>query len=120
MSAPLQLLAEGLSRSFGDREVVRKVASTLSPGEVVGLLGPNGAGKTTIFRMLSGALRPSQGTVKLDAVGDHALASFSSSAKGSDLFATGGFCFSPSLRVAEYRAGARNRGVPIRPREKYD
>ena len=68
MSAPLQLVAEGLSRSFGDREVVRKVGLDLSPGEVVGLLGPNGAGKTTIFRMLSGALRPSEGTVKLDGV----------------------------------------------------
>ena len=65
MSASPQLLAEDLSRSFGDREVVRKVGLTLSPGEVVGLLGPNGAGKTTIFRMLSGALRPSQGTVTL-------------------------------------------------------
>ena len=65
MSASPQLLAENLSRSFGDREVVRKVGLTLSPGEVVGLLGPNGAGKTTIFRMLSGALRPSQGTVTL-------------------------------------------------------
>ncbi len=65
MSASPQLLAEDLSRTFGDREVVRKVGLTLSPGEVVGLLGPNGAGKTTIFRMLSGALRPSQGTVTL-------------------------------------------------------
>ena len=65
MSASPQLLAEDLSRSFGDREVVRQVGLTLSPGEVVGLLGPNGAGKTTIFRMLSGALRPSQGTVTL-------------------------------------------------------
>ena len=65
MSASPQLMAEDLSRSFGDREVVRKVGLSLSPGEVVGLLGPNGAGKTTIFRMLSGALRPSQGTVTL-------------------------------------------------------
>ena len=66
MSEEPRLAAEGLSRAFGSRHVVRNVALTLSPGEVVGLLGPNGAGKTTIFRMLSGALRASEGSVSLN------------------------------------------------------
>lgn len=66
MSEEPRLAAEGLSRAFGGRHVVRNVALTLSPGEVVGLLGPNGAGKTTIFRMLSGALRASEGSVSLN------------------------------------------------------
>ena len=61
MSEAPRLVAQGLSRRFGRRDVVRDVAVDLSPGEVVGLLGPNGAGKTTIFRMLSGALRASEG-----------------------------------------------------------
>ena len=66
MSEAPRLVAEGLSRRFGRRDVVRDVAVDLSPGEVVGLLGPNGAGKTTIFRMLSGALRASEGQVTLN------------------------------------------------------
>ena len=66
MSEEPRLAAEGLSRAFGGRHVVRNVALTLSPGEVMGLLGPNGAGKTTIFRMLSGALRASEGSVSLN------------------------------------------------------
>ena len=65
MSEAPRLVAQGLSRRFGRRDVVRDVAVDLSPGEVVGLLGPNGAGKTTIFRMLSGALRASEGQVTL-------------------------------------------------------
>ena len=66
MSEAPRLVAKGLSRRFGRRDVVRDVAVDLSPGEVVGLLGPNGAGKTTIFRMLSGALRASEGQVTLN------------------------------------------------------
>ena len=66
MSEAPRLVAEGLSQRFGRRDVVRDVAVDLSPGEVVGLLGPNGAGKTTIFRMLSGALRASEGQVTLN------------------------------------------------------
>lgn len=66
MSEAPRLAAEGLCRRFGRRDVVRDVAVDLSPGEVVGLLGPNGAGKTTIFRMLSGALRATEGRVSLN------------------------------------------------------
>ena len=66
MSEAPRLAAEGLCRRFGRRDVVRDVAVDLSPGEVVGLLGPNGAGKTTIFRMLSGALRATEGRVGLN------------------------------------------------------
>jgi ABC-2 type transport system ATP-binding protein len=59
------IAAEGLSRSFGGRQVVRDVRFTVSPGEVVGFLGPNGAGKTTTMRMLLGLLRPSSGRARL-------------------------------------------------------
>ena len=56
---------EGLTKRYGDREVVRCVDLEIHPTEVVGLLGPNGAGKTTTFNMLAGGIRPSEGQVFL-------------------------------------------------------
>jgi lipopolysaccharide export system ATP-binding protein len=58
-----QIKAQGVSKSFGQREVVKEVSLNLGLGEVVGLLGPNGAGKTTTFYMLLGIIRPSKGQV---------------------------------------------------------
>ncbi len=63
---PGGLKAQGLSKRYGSREVVKDVALDLQQGEVVGLLGPNGAGKTTTFYMLVGIIKPNQGEVYLD------------------------------------------------------
>ena len=60
-----RLEAEGLSRSFGAHRAVDAVSFGLAAGEVLSLLGPNGAGKTTLLRLLSGALRPTEGVVRL-------------------------------------------------------
>jgi energy-coupling factor transporter ATP-binding protein EcfA2 len=48
------LRTEGLTKTYGDRTVVRSVDLDVTSGEVVGLLGPNGAGKTTTFSMVVG------------------------------------------------------------------
>ena len=48
--------------------VIDGVSLDVSAGEVVGILGPNGSGKTTLLRLLSGALQPDAGTVRLDGV----------------------------------------------------
>jgi lipopolysaccharide export system ATP-binding protein len=55
----------GLTKRYGDRNVVDRLDLEVHPGEVVGLLGPNGAGKTTSFSMIVGGLRPTQGRVFL-------------------------------------------------------
>ncbi|GAB3250999.1 ABC transporter ATP-binding protein [Chitinimonas naiadis] len=47
---------------------VRDVSFRVEPGEVLGLLGPNGAGKTTTLRMLSTAIAPTAGGVRVDGV----------------------------------------------------
>lgn len=60
------LRAEGLTKSYGGRTVVRGVDLDISSGEVVGLLGPNGAGKTTTFSMVVGLVGPDSGRVMLD------------------------------------------------------
>ncbi len=56
----------GLCKSFGGFTAVSDVEFSLSKGEILGLIGPNGSGKSTIFNMLSGALRPNAGSVKLE------------------------------------------------------
>jgi len=57
---------EHLTRQYGALTAVRDVGFRIERGEVVGLLGPNGAGKTTIMKMMTGALEPTSGTVRLD------------------------------------------------------
>lgn len=48
--------------------VLKSVSVTVPHASVVGLLGPNGSGKTTLLKVLSGALRPTQGTIEFDGV----------------------------------------------------
>ena len=60
------LVAEGLRKSYRQREVVREFGLTLDAGEVVGLLGPNGAGKTTCFYMIVGLVPADAGRIVLD------------------------------------------------------
>jgi lipopolysaccharide export system ATP-binding protein len=60
------LTAEGLSKRFKARQVVKDISLQLASGEVVGLLGPNGAGKTTAFYMIVGLIPCDAGTIRLD------------------------------------------------------
>ncbi len=55
------IIAENLTRRFGDRLAVENLSLKISEGEVFGFLGPNGAGKTTTVRMLAGLIAPSAG-----------------------------------------------------------
>ena len=59
------LRTENLVKDYGKRTVVRDVCLELNKGEIVGLLGPNGAGKTTSFYMITGMIRPTEGSVYL-------------------------------------------------------
>jgi ABC-2 type transport system ATP-binding protein len=61
---------QGLSKRFGDLRAVDHISLEVARGELFGLLGPNGAGKTTTISMISGLLRPDEGTVTL---GDYNL-----------------------------------------------
>lgn len=54
----------GLSKSFGSRQVVSGFNLRVDPGEVVGLLGANGAGKSTTFRMIVGLHTVDAGTIE--------------------------------------------------------
>jgi len=66
-----QLLNDGLivnkiSKTYGNKKVVRDISLSINRGEIVGLLGPNGAGKTTTFYMIVGLVKPDTGSILLD------------------------------------------------------
>jgi ABC-2 type transport system ATP-binding protein len=57
---------QDLSKRYGDFQATSGVTLQVGAGELFGLLGPNGAGKTTTIKMLTGVLRPTSGTAKVD------------------------------------------------------
>lgn len=59
------IVAEHITKYYGDRAAVSDVSFSIGEGEVVGLLGLNGAGKTTILKILSGLLVPTSGRVSV-------------------------------------------------------
>ncbi len=54
-----------LDLSYGGVQALRKVAFSVSTGEIFGLLGPNGSGKTSLFRVLTTLLSPSAGSISV-------------------------------------------------------
>ena len=66
-----QILDEGLfirkiSKSIGNKPIIRDISLNLKKGEIVGLLGPNGAGKTTTFYIIVCLIKPDTGSIYID------------------------------------------------------
>jgi len=59
------IIADRLTRRFGDRLAVDAVSFEVARGEIFGFLGPNGAGKSTTVRMLTGFVPPSEGQARI-------------------------------------------------------
>ncbi|MBL8035109.1 MAG: energy-dependent translational throttle protein EttA [Leptospiraceae bacterium] len=55
------IIAENVSKSFGDKLLYENLNFELPPNGIVGIIGPNGAGKTTLFRMIMGLEKPDSG-----------------------------------------------------------
>jgi NitT/TauT family transport system ATP-binding protein len=62
-----KLSIAGLSKRFGDLEVLRAIGADIARGEFVSLVGPSGCGKTTFLRIVAGLERASDGEVRIDA-----------------------------------------------------
>mgnify|MGYP000861816434 CR=1 FL=1 len=57
------LVLDGISKSFGEKQVLRNISAEVKRGEHIALLGPNGSGKTTLLKILAGKL-DSSGAVR--------------------------------------------------------
>ena len=68
------ILAQNLTKTFGDLKAVDDVSFDVAQGEIFAFLGPNGAGKTTTIKMLTTLLKPTSGKVEIDGI-DPATAS---------------------------------------------
>ena len=64
----VRIVADRLTKRFGDFVAVNEVSFEAPRGEIMGFLGPNGAGKSTIIRVLCGLLRPSGGRAEVAGV----------------------------------------------------
>ncbi|SMG57528.1 amino acid ABC transporter ATP-binding protein, PAAT family [Paenibacillus aquistagni] len=57
---------QGVTKTFGDLEVIKGIDLALYPGEKMALIGPSGSGKTTLGRMLMTLEEPTTGTILID------------------------------------------------------
>ncbi len=60
---------ERVTKNFGGVQALSEVSFQVSKKEIIGIIGPNGAGKTTLFNLISGALRPTSGSFRLEGSG---------------------------------------------------
>jgi ABC-2 type transport system ATP-binding protein len=60
------IVAEGLTKDYGDKRAVDGLTFTVQPGIVTGFLGPNGSGKSTTMRLILGLDRPTAGDVTVN------------------------------------------------------
>jgi len=56
--------ADRVSKSYGDRTIIRDFTLRIQRGDRIGIVGANGAGKTTLLKLLTGELQPDEGKVE--------------------------------------------------------
>ena len=64
------LESKGISIRFGGLQALLDINVQVKEQELVGLIGPNGAGKTTFFNIITGFLKPAEGSITFKNEGD--------------------------------------------------
>lgn len=69
----MMLIAEGLTKRYGQVEVLKGISLTIAAAEVVSIVGASGAGKTTLLQVLSSLDYPDSGSILVDGMALHNL-----------------------------------------------
>tara|TARA_B100000003_G_C10895200_1_gene356857 strand:+ start:173 stop:949 length:777 start_codon:yes stop_codon:yes gene_type:complete len=59
---------ENVSLSYGNRLILDNVSFKINEGQIFGMLGPNGVGKSTIFNLITGLIKPNNGSIKINGI----------------------------------------------------
>jgi ABC-2 type transport system ATP-binding protein len=62
----MSVIVEDVSKIYGNQFALDKISFSVESGTILGILGPNGAGKSTLLKIITGFLRQSSGTVKIN------------------------------------------------------
>lgn len=57
-----------LTKSFGDKQVLKNISFSVNQGEIVAVMGSSGGGKTTLLRCIAGLIQPTSGSVRVDSI----------------------------------------------------
>ncbi|WP_417272432.1 ABC-F family ATP-binding cassette domain-containing protein [Celeribacter halophilus] len=104
--------AEHISKTFGDRVIVRDLSIKVARGDRIAFVGPNGAGKTTVLKMLTGEMEPDTGTVKLGTKLDMAVFDQTRSNLRDDLTLWEALISDKDMRVSGKADQVMVRGTP--------
>ncbi|PRY80447.1 ATP-binding cassette subfamily F protein uup [Yoonia maritima] len=104
--------AFGLTKSFGDKQIVQGLDLTVQRGDRIAFVGPNGVGKTTLIKMLLGQVEPDEGSVKLGTNLDIALFDQTRAALNNEMSLWENLANDPELGVSGKSDQIMVRGNP--------
>ncbi|WP_300030905.1 ATP-binding cassette domain-containing protein [uncultured Roseobacter sp.] len=104
--------AEGITKSFGDRQILRPFSLTVQRGDRIAFVGPNGVGKTTLLNMLIGHEPPDTGTVRLGTNLELALFDQARAQLDEDMSLWDSLTGDPEMRVSGKADQVMVRGTP--------
>jgi ABC-type multidrug transport system ATPase subunit len=123
VSAPANaIVADNLTKRYGERNVVNGISLSVATGSIFGFLGPNGSGKSTTIKMLCGLVHPTAGDAS---VAGHDITTDSNNVRRSIGYMAQQFALYGDLTVDENlefyaRAYGLGRGADARKREVID